>query len=58
LKSSKLSRVIVTDTLPIGPGKQFDKLEVLSVSSIIANAIRAVFEDTSVSKIFDGKNQS
>jgi ribose-phosphate pyrophosphokinase len=58
LKNSKLSRVVVTDTLPIGPDKQFDKLDVLSVASIIAHAIRAVFEDTSVSRIFDGKNQS
>jgi ribose-phosphate pyrophosphokinase len=58
LKNSKLSRVIVTDTLPIGPDKWFDELEVLSVAPLIADAIRAVFEDTSVSRIFDGKNQS
>ncbi len=57
LKNSVLERVIVTDTLPIPSDKQFDKLEVLSVSSVIADAIRAVFEDTSVSQIFDGQNQ-
>ena len=40
------------------PEKQFDKLEVLSVAPIIADAIDAVFEDTSVSEIFGGENQS
>ncbi|MCP4226587.1 MAG: ribose-phosphate diphosphokinase [Actinomycetia bacterium] len=58
LKNSVLDRVIVTDTLPIGSDKRFDKLEVLTVAPIIADAIRAVFEDTSVSRIFDGQNHS
>ena len=34
----------------------FDKLEVLSVAKIIADAIDAVFEDTSVSELFGGDN--
>ncbi len=58
LKNSVLDRVIVTDTLPMGPEKRFDKLEVRSVSPIIADAIRAVFEDLSVSQIFDGHNHA
>jgi ribose-phosphate pyrophosphokinase len=58
LKNSVLDRIIVTDTLAIGPDKRFDKLEVLSVAPIIGDALRAVFEDTSVSRIFDGKNQN
>jgi ribose-phosphate pyrophosphokinase len=57
LKNSVLDRVIVTDTLPMPSDKQFDKLEVLSVSAVIADALRAVFEETSVSQIFDGQNQ-
>jgi ribose-phosphate pyrophosphokinase len=57
LKNSQLSKVVVTDTLPIGPEKQFDKLEVLSVAPLIADAIRAVFEDASVSELFGGENQ-
>jgi ribose-phosphate pyrophosphokinase len=57
LKNSKLSKVVVTDTLPIGPDKQFDKLEVLSVAPLVADAIRAVFEDASVSELFGGENQ-
>jgi ribose-phosphate pyrophosphokinase len=35
---------------------QTDKVEVLSVAPLIAEAIRAVFEDTSVSEIFGGNN--
>ncbi len=58
LKNSSIEKVIVTDTLPIGPDKEFDKLVVLSVSGIIAKAIEAVFDDTTVSEIFDGKNLS
>ena len=57
LKNSVLDNVIITDTLPMPSEKRFDKLEVLSCSAVIADAIRAVFEDTSVSQIFDGQNQ-
>ncbi len=56
LKASAISRVVVTDTLPVTREHQFEKLEVLSVASIIADAIDAVFEDTSVSEIFGGEN--
>ena len=56
LKAAPISRVVVTDTLPIGQDRWFDKLEVLSVATIIADAIDAVFEDTSVSEIFGGEN--
>jgi ribose-phosphate pyrophosphokinase len=58
LKNSVISEVVATNTLPLPPEKQFDKLKVLSVAGIIADAIDAVFEDTSVSEIFGGANQS
>ena len=58
LKNSSIEKVIVTDSLPIGPEKQFDKLVVLSVADIIARAVEAVFADTTVSEIFDGNNHS
>jgi ribose-phosphate pyrophosphokinase len=56
LKNSAFSRVIVTNTLPIPSEKEFDKLDVLSVAEIIADALESVFEDTSVSEIFGGEN--
>jgi len=58
LKNSALSRVIVTNTLPIPSEKKFDRLEVLSVAPIFARTLRAVYTDSSVSEIFDGENQS
>lgn len=58
LKNSVIEQVIVTNTLPLPPEKQFDKLVVLSVAGIIARAIEAVFMDTTVSEIFDGNNLS
>ncbi len=58
IKNSVISKVVVTNTLPLPPEKQIDKLEVLSVAQIIADAIDAVFEDTSVSEIFGGANES
>jgi ribose-phosphate pyrophosphokinase len=58
LANSCISKVVTTNTLPLPPEKQIDKIEVLSVAGIIADAIDAVFEDTSVSEIFDGHNQS
>jgi len=56
LQESPLSKVIVTNSLPIPPEKGFPKLAVVSVGHIIADAIRAVFEDESVSGLFDGDN--
>jgi ribose-phosphate pyrophosphokinase len=56
LKASPISRVVVTDTLPVAEDRTFDKLEILSVAKIIADAIDAVFEDTSVSELFGGDN--
>jgi ribose-phosphate pyrophosphokinase len=58
LKNSVIEKVVVTNTLPLPSEKRFDKLEVLSVAPIIADAIDAVFEDTSVSEIFEGNNLS
>lgn len=54
LSESGAKEVIVTDTLPIAPEKQFDKLTVLSIAPLIARAIREVFDDGSVTSLFDG----
>ena len=54
LKNSKASEVVVTDTLPIPVENRFDGLTVLSIAPLIARAIREVFEDGSVTSLFDG----
>lgn len=56
LKNSAFRRVVVTNTLPIPSEKQFDKLDVLSIAPVIADALESVFEDSSVSEIFGGEN--
>jgi ribose-phosphate pyrophosphokinase len=56
LQDSPIRKVVVTNTLPIPPQKGFEKLAVVSVGHVIADAVRAVFEDESVSGLFGGDN--
>jgi ribose-phosphate pyrophosphokinase len=55
LKNSRVREVIVTNTLPISDDRQFDKLTMLSIAPLISRAIREVFEDGSVTSLFDGR---
>jgi ribose-phosphate pyrophosphokinase len=57
LKNSPAAEVVVTNTLPIPSDRQFDKLTVLSIAPLISRAIREVFEDGSVTSLFDGQAQ-
>ena len=54
LKNSRISEVVVTNTLPLSEEKRFDKLTELSIAPLIARAIREVFDDGSVTSLFDG----
>ncbi len=55
LKNSPALEIVVTNTLPIPAERQFDKLTVLSIAPLISRAIREVFEDGSVTSLFDGR---
>jgi ribose-phosphate pyrophosphokinase len=55
LKNCVAAEVIVTNTLPIPSDREFDKLTVLSIAPLISKAIREVFEDGSVTSLFDGQ---
>jgi ribose-phosphate pyrophosphokinase len=57
LEESPLEQVIVTNTVPIPDDRQFGNLRVLSIAPLVASALRAVFEESSVSEIFGGANQ-
>ncbi|MDJ0312351.1 ribose-phosphate diphosphokinase [Arthrobacter sp. H35-D1] len=46
--------VVVTDTLPIPAEKRFETLTVLPIAPLLARAIKEVFEDGSVTSLFDG----
>src|SRR5699024_4276470 len=45
--------VIVTDTLPLVDGQKFEDLTVLSIAPLVSRAMRAVFEDGSVTSLFN-----
>jgi ribose-phosphate pyrophosphokinase len=57
LEEAPIEQVVVTNTVPIPEERTFAKLKVLSIAPLIANGLRAVFEDSSVSEIFGGDNQ-
>ena len=55
LKAAEFEEVIVTDTLPIPEERRFNSLTVLSIAPLIARAIREVFEEGSVTSLFNGQ---
>ena len=54
LQSEFIDEVVVTDTLPIAEEKRWDRLTVLPIAPLIARAIHEVFDDGSVTSMFDG----
>ena len=56
MKNAPIERLVLTNSLPLPAEKQLANVEILSVAPLIAEALGAVFDDTSVSDIFDGEN--
>ena len=54
LQDASIDEVVVTDTVPIPPEKRFASLTVLPIAPLLARAIKEVFEDGSVTSMFDG----
>jgi ribose-phosphate pyrophosphokinase len=54
LEASRICQVVTTNTLPIDDDRRIDKLTVLSIAPLIGRAITEVFEDGSVTSLFDG----
>lgn len=54
LQSTFIDQVVVTDTLPLDESKMWDRLTILPIAPLLARAIREVFEDGSVTSMFDG----
>ncbi|MEO0233320.1 MAG: ribose-phosphate pyrophosphokinase, partial [candidate division WOR-3 bacterium] len=52
LENSPIDRIIVTDTIPIPEHKKMRKLEILTVSGLIAEAIKRIHEERSISALF------
>jgi len=53
LAASRISEVVVCNTLPITEEQMFDKLTVLSIAPLVARAMREVFDDGSVTSLFE-----
>jgi ribose-phosphate pyrophosphokinase len=58
LEKSPFTRIVLTNTLPLTDAQKIERIEVLSVAKILADALAAVFDETSVSELFGGENQS
>ena len=56
LRASKISEVVVTNTLPIKAEFEFDRLTVQSIAPLLGKAIKEVFEDGSVTSLFAGRS--
>ncbi len=55
LKNCGAEEVVITNTLPVPEERKFDKLTTLSIAPLISRAVREVFEDGSVTSLFDGR---
>jgi ribose-phosphate pyrophosphokinase len=55
-EESGIERIVVTDTIPLRPGAP-ENIIVLSAAQTLADSIRRIFGDESVSEIFAGENQ-
>lgn len=55
-ESSQIERIVVTDTMPLRDGAP-ENITVLSTAQTLADSIRRIFSDDSVSEIFAGENQ-
>ncbi|HUV14614.1 MAG TPA: ribose-phosphate pyrophosphokinase [Acidobacteriota bacterium] len=52
LQASEFERVLVTNTVPLAEEKRISKIKVLTVAPLLAEAIRSIHEETSVSRLF------
>lgn len=53
IRDSALSVVFLTDTIPLEPGKEAEKIKVLSSAPLFGEAIRRIHNEDSISSLFD-----
>lgn len=53
ITEAPLTSVVITDTIPLPPEKQNPKIHVMSVASLLAEAIKRIHHDQSISELFD-----
>ncbi len=55
IANSALREVVITDTIPLSPSRQIDKLKVLSVAPLIGEAIKRIHRGDSVGALFSSE---
>jgi ribose-phosphate pyrophosphokinase len=53
LRDAPLKQIVVTDSIPLPPSKQLANIKVLSVAPLLADAIKRIHFNESVSKLFE-----
>lgn len=53
IQNSPIKELIVLNTIPLPPEKRIDKIKVLSVADLFAEAINRIYEDVAISTLFD-----
>ena len=53
LGNSSLSKIIVCDTIEVGPSKMIDKLEIISVANVFGESIKRIVDGSSLSSMFN-----
>jgi ribose-phosphate pyrophosphokinase len=53
IQESPIKKLVITDTIPLTPEKSIDKIEVLSVAKLLADAMCRIHENESVSVLFE-----
>jgi ribose-phosphate pyrophosphokinase len=53
INESELEKFIISDTIPLSPEKQSEKIEIVSVAGLFAEAIKRIHDNESVSKLFE-----
>lgn len=55
IAQSDITELVVTNTIPLAPSKKHPKIKVLSIAPILAETILRIYNDWSVSQLFDIK---
>ncbi len=58
IKNSAIEELVILDTIPLPEEKKLDIIKVDSVAPLFAQAIQRIYEDKSVSRIFEKKSES